>query len=241
MTDSLREFQLALGKYLRDPAHEPSPPNLPPRRLRAYEELLFNNLSGFVDSCFPVCKRLTDDRVWKELCRSFLREWRSKSPYFHEIPQEFLNFLENSNWPESLPPWFSELASYEWVELHLDTQTSAVTNAPPQPSGLIAANDLIMNLAFNWPVHKIGPDFQPDQPVQTFLVVMRNKIHQIKFIEINAATSLLIDISQQEPLSREELIKRVGTALRCQSNDYFKDHANQIINDLIGYEILVQR
>lgn len=241
MAESLRAFQLSLGKYLRDPAHESLPPGLPPRRLRVYEELLFNNLCGFIDNCFPVCKRLTDEKVWKEICRSFFCEWRSQTPYFHEIPQEFLSFLNNSDWPEKLPPWFSELALYEWVELHLDTQPSAVTNALPQTSGLITVNDLIMNLAFNWPVHKIGPDFQPDEPAQTFLVVMRNTKHQIKFIEINAATSLLVGICQQEPLSREDLITQVGTALSSHSDDHFRDYANQIIEDMIGYGIFIQQ
>lgn len=240
MAESLRAFQLSLGKYLRDPVHESSPPDLPPRRLKVYEELLFNNLCGFIDSCFPVCKNLTDDGVWKELCRSFFREWRSQTPYFHEIPQEFLSFLEKSDWPEKLPPWFSELALYEWVELRLETQTSALTNPQSQHAGLITASDLIMNLAFNWPVHKIGPGFKPDQAEHTFLVVIRNKIHQINFIEINAATSLLINISQQETLPREALINQVGTALRCPVDDNFSDYANQIINDLISHEVLIQ-
>lgn len=237
MADSLRAFQLSLGKYLRDPDHEPVPIGLPPRGLKVYEELLFNNICGLIDSCFPVCKDLMGDTIWQALCRRFLREWRSQTPYFHEIPQEFLNFLNTQDDAQTRPPWFTELAYYEWVELHLDTHPSS----PSKPSlNAITANPHMMNLGFNWPVHEIGPDYLPDQPCPTFLVVMRNDQQQIQFIEINAATSLLLDICQPQPLTRATLINKIAAAMQCPCNETFTAHAERMIDNLVTQGILLE-
>jgi hypothetical protein len=64
--DTLRDFQITYGKYLRSPATQKRPDGIPERRSEIYESLLFNNISGFINNCFPVAP-------------DFLSE---KSPYY---------------------------------------------------------------------------------------------------------------------------------------------------------------
>jgi hypothetical protein len=52
-----QDFQMAFAARLRDPRANPRPAGVPPRRMRAYEELLYNNIESFVGACFPISKR----------------------------------------------------------------------------------------------------------------------------------------------------------------------------------------
>jgi len=80
--------------------------------------LFFNNLRGFFSNIFPVLTSIMGNERWLELIREYLQKHDSKTPLFHELGQEFLDFLQNEY--ESLandPPFILELAHYEWVEL----------------------------------------------------------------------------------------------------------------------------
>ena len=55
---AFQHFQHALAQHLRDPHHTRRPAGVPQRRMAVYNELVFTNSCGFVDSCFPVCRPL---------------------------------------------------------------------------------------------------------------------------------------------------------------------------------------
>ena len=59
---SFQLFQHDFGLHLRDPRVAARPNGVPPRRARAYRELLFNNVCGVIDACFPVCRELLGER-----------------------------------------------------------------------------------------------------------------------------------------------------------------------------------
>ena len=70
MPAAFQAFQREFGRYLRDPHHVARPPGLPARRAGIYRDLVFNNLCGFVDTCFPVCRSLLGEPRWRRLCRT---------------------------------------------------------------------------------------------------------------------------------------------------------------------------
>ena len=53
-----QEYQYAFAAHIRDPRANPRPPGVPARRTRVYNELLFNNLEGFLLACFPVTRKV---------------------------------------------------------------------------------------------------------------------------------------------------------------------------------------
>ena len=55
---------------------------------------------------------------------------------------------------------------------------------------------LVWNLSYQYPVHKIGPGFEPDvpPPEATYLVVYRNRDDEVGFLESNAATARLLEL-----------------------------------------------
>lgn len=196
-----QEFQLALGRRLRDPRGTERPAGVPARRLAIYEELLFNNVTGFLDSCFPVSRKLLGEKRWRRLNRIFFRDWRSHTPWFREIPREFLRWLtETEILPVRLPRWLAELAHYEWVELALDVMDAPEPPADPDGdlmAGVPVLAPALMNLAYAWPVHRIGPDWRPRKPVQTHLLVFRDRAGMVQFIQLNPVSARLVALLQE--------------------------------------------
>ncbi|OEC36203.1 Putative DNA-binding domain-containing protein [Pseudomonas cuatrocienegasensis] len=80
-----------------------------------------NNIEGFISGAFPVLHRLIEASRWQRLVRSFIAEHQARTPYFLQISQEFLAWLQQGYVAEAGdPPFVLELAHYEWVELALD-------------------------------------------------------------------------------------------------------------------------
>lgn len=196
---SLQTFQRDFGIYLRDVRQAAAPAGVPSARARVYRELVFNNLSTFIDACFPISRKLMGERRWARLMRGFFAAWRSQTPLFSEISREFVRWLneaaEQGSLPVAVPAWFLSLAHYEWVELAVDIMP-AETPADIQAGDLMQGHPIIapahMLLAYQWPVHRIGSSYRPRKPEATHLVVFRDREDEVHFAVINPVTSRLL-------------------------------------------------
>ena len=63
---------MIMARYLRDPAHQPPPEDIEPRRLKIYEELVYNNIEGFLSGGFPILRSLYEDADWHGLVCAFI-------------------------------------------------------------------------------------------------------------------------------------------------------------------------
>lgn len=200
---ALREAQLAMARYLRNPAVAPAPEGIEPRRLRVYRELIYNNIEGFIRSGFPVLCSLYDADPWRELVQSFIDSHRCRTPYFLEISQEFIQYLAERHVARDCdPPFIAELAHYEWVELALDVAAGEVPPAPAAPDPLTQVprlSPVAWLLSYAYPVHRIGPGFQPREAAEpTFLVVYRDRRDAVGFMELNPATARLLELVRED-------------------------------------------
>lgn len=190
---AFQHFQREFGRHVRDPRRAPRPAGVPARRMAIYNELLFNNLTGFLDACFPVTRQILGERRWRRLHRAFFRAARCHTPYFREIPREFLDWLPH----DAGPRWLRELAHYEWVELALDVMDAAAPVHDAQ-GDLMAGRPVLapalMNLAYAWPVQRIGPDYRPRKPCRTHLLVYRDAGDAVQFLELNPVSARLVDL-----------------------------------------------
>lgn len=219
MSTPLREVQLQMGRWLRDPHGNAPPANIEPRRLRVYQELVYNNIEGFIRGGFPVLHSLYPKDDWHALVAAFCREHRCHSPYFLEISQEFLRFLMETYEPQAAdPPFLAELAHYEWLELALDISEEEIPRQGVDPDGDLllgvpVVSPLVMAAAYQYPVHRIGPGWQPEAPGEqpTCLLVYRNQADAVKFMEVNAATLTLLDVLQNnEDSSGEQCLAQLA-------------------------------
>ncbi|MEP5568915.1 MAG: putative DNA-binding domain-containing protein [Halioglobus sp.] len=215
----LRDAQLGMAAYLRDPSNTPAPAGVEERRLKIYRDLIYNNIEGFISGGFPVLRSLYDDHQWEELVRSFMDGHRCKSPYFLEISQEFINFLMSEHATRDCdPPFLAELAHYEWVELALDVaeeELSPQQEIQDLEQTKLCLSSLAWVLSYQFPVHQIGANFRPETAeAPTFLVVYRGYDDKVGFIALNAATARLLEMLRgNEDLTAEEVLQSLAAEM----------------------------
>jgi uncharacterized protein len=194
-------LQRRFEAHLRDPEGTPAPPGIEDRRLQVYRELFLNNVSGLLAGTFPVLADILGPGRWQRLARDFYREHRSHTPLFLELPREFLDWLAGERAPQpDDPPFLGELAHYEWVELALAVDPTELGAVPADPTGDLLAGVPVLSplawpLAYRYPVHRIGRDFQPSQPPAepSFFVARRDRRDQVGFHSANAVTLRLVE------------------------------------------------
>jgi len=228
---AFQQFQHDFGRHLRDPRRTPRPAGVPARRAAIYGELLFNNLTGFLDACYPVTRSVLGAQRWRRLHRAFFREARCQTPYFREIPREFLDWLPT----DSGPRWLKELAHYEWVELALDVMDA--DTPPHDPHGDLLANipvlaPVLMNLTYPWPVQRIGPDYRPRKPHQTHLLVYRDAGDAVQFIELNPVSARLVDLLLAGQLNGRDACATIATELGHADPQAVIAHGAALLADL---------
>lgn len=217
----LADQQKSFAAHLRDPEHVPAPAGIEPRRMAIYRELFFNNLVDLLGGSFPVARRILGIERWRRLVREFYARHRAHTPYFLELPGEFVEWLTaRTAHAEGEPAFLQELAHYEWVELALAISEAV---APDAAAGIatdpldarLAVSPLAWPLAYRWPVHRLGPDYQPAEPpaAPTFLVVYRDAADAVQFLEIGADTARLLDALEQSPgLTGRQLLSQDAAA-----------------------------
>lgn len=245
MTTPLHEIQRAMGRYLRNPRQEPAPKGIEPRRLAVYQELVYNNIEGFISSAFPVLRRLYDDDQWQGLIRAFMLNHRCDTPYFLQISQEFLRFLmECYELREGDYPFLQELAHYEWLELYLDTLDQDLPSVPSTVCVLtdqLSVSPLVVAATYQYPVHEIGPGHVPLAPsIQpNYLVVYRKRNDEVCFMKVSQATVRLLNFirenaSQTGMQVLEIMAKELG--MDAEASLAF---GQDLLNRLVGQDIVL--
>jgi hypothetical protein len=219
----LAEMQAEFTRHIRNPAAVPQPAGIESRRMKIYNDLVYNNIEGFISGGFPVLHSLYRAEDWHRLVRSFVAGARCESPYFLEISQEFLRFLNESYQPSPVDPAFLlELAHYEWVELALDVDPTELPLQDPAGdpiAGVPRLSPLAWSLCYQYPVHRIGPGYEPNSPPAepTYLVVYRNRQERVEFLESNAATARLLELlrENQEQRCGRELLEQLAAEMNA--------------------------
>lgn len=197
-----QQRQYGFAAHIRDPQHNARPGDVPEARMAVYRELIFNNLDSFLADTLPVLHSLLVPEHWNGLVRDFLVRHRAHSPYFLDIPREFLSYLDEDRRGHPDDPLFlRELAHYEWVELALsvhDAQTGldGVDRDGDLLTGHPVLSPLAWPLQYAYPVHRIRADFQPTETpdTPTFLLVYRDAEDIVRFLELNPVSARLIGL-----------------------------------------------
>ena len=236
-----QDYQRAFAAHLRDPRGISRPAGTPAKRMRVYSELLYNNVEGFLIGCFPLCQQLLPERTWARLVRAFFHDHACHTPYFRQIPEEFLRFLEAVD-PRTvkLPDWFRELAHYEWVELALETSNRDAHLPDHDPDGDLLAGCPLLNpvarlLHYRWPVHQLGPGHLPrTAPAQpTLILAYRDPSLLVKFMEISPATARLWSILAEHPeFDGRAAIYSLAQELGAADPDALLGHGAEMLADL---------
>ncbi|MDE0952350.1 MAG: putative DNA-binding domain-containing protein [Halioglobus sp.] len=241
---SFQESQLTMARYLRDPGHQPPPSGVEARRLKIYEELIYNNIEGFISGGFPVLRSLYNEAEWQGLVRAFIDQHRCQTPYFLQISEEFLEFLLNNFEARPCdPPFIAELAHYEWVELALDVSEEEVPSAAVVTDvlGIVPRlSPLAWPLSYQFPVHRIGPGFKPTEAAEpVYLLVYRTSEDDVRFMELNVTTARLLEmIRVNDGATARDLLARLAGELDMAEDAVLAFGAEQL-TQLIDQSVVV--
>jgi len=219
---SREEIQRAFTAHIRDPQGQPPPKDVEDRRMKIYRDLFFSNVQSLLAGNFPVLRKICGESGWKRMVRDFYAEHRCQTPLFPKIAREFLRYIQDERGNrESDPPFLLELAHYEWVELSLELDEREPDDEAFDPEGDLLdgvplLSPLVRVLSYRYPVHRIGPDFQPAEPPEqaTHLLVYRNPAYDVKFVQLNdVSRHLLARIMEPGSETGRCLLQEIAAAL----------------------------
>lgn len=237
---AFQAFQYDFAQRLRNPQEVPLPGNVPQRRMAVYEELLFNNLLGFIGAAFPISQDILADTDWESLVRRFFIEHHCHSPLFRDIAGEFLNWVQPQS--ESLfpdRPWLWQFMHYEWLELAAEIAPDAPQADLIDPDGDLVAAEPALHPSvqlgcYHYPVHSISPQRQPteaDSGLHCYLV-MRNADDQIDFTRLSPASAQLIELLLQGGRSGRDAILDLAGQMSLPQPTQLLDQGREILTSL---------
>lgn len=220
--NKFQAYQIDFARHIRNPKAHARPQGVPARRMKIYNELLYNNIEGFLLACFPVLRSLLSDRKWAKLVREFFAEHRCHTPFFRQIPDEFVQYVQSERGRRAGdPPYLAELVHYEWIELVLSVSNKEIDATQIDPaadlaSARIAFNPVLALLQYAYPVQHISPDFKPRTPpaAPTYLLVFRDADFAVQFVELNPVSARLVDLLQGGEISADQALKKIAQELK---------------------------
>ena len=98
------------------------------------------------------------------------------------------------------------------------------------------------SLQYRFPVHQIGPDFQPEEPGEqaTFLVVYRDRDHAIGFLAINPVTARLLQLlAEGGDETGEALLRRIAAEIGHADPEQVVAAGADILADLARRDVVL--
>ncbi len=245
---AFQDKQYAFAAHIRDPEHVPAPEGVEDRRMAIYRELFFNNLRSLLSSTYPVLKKLHSDAKWRRMVRQFMQKHEAHTPYFLQLPEEFLNFLRDEYEAQDDDYAFLvELAHYEYIELALSiaTDTNDMTGVDPDGDllkGIPVKSVLTWVYAYEYPVHRISAEFLPESPEEqpVYLAVYRRASDEVGFLELNPMTANLLHLLEDNNAtdSGEALLRKIAADTDYPNVDALIEHGAAALEEMRELEIL---
>jgi len=246
MAIDFRIKQAEFAAYIRDPRLNPAPADINPLRMQIYHQLFFNNIDSSLSSNFPVLHKILDDEQWLELARDFFATHRCRTPYFSEIADEFLEYLQQRNHTGDYP-FLLELAHYEWVEMALSISNAVAKTGDSSFTANVlqlnlALSPLAWPLAYQYPVQRISPDFLPETPPDdpTYLVVYRDLNDTVHFMHCSPLTYGLLQILEEnQPITGESCLQLLAKEIKNVELTILEPEGLKLLQDMAEKGIII--
>ncbi len=247
-TPEFKRLQYNFAAHIRDPKSNKRPDDVEDRRMAVYRELFYNNVQGFIEGGFPILRKLYTDEDWHRMVRDFFSNHECHTPYFLEISQEFLKYLEREREPQPEdPPFAYQLAHYEWVELALSVAEDEPDWEHIDPHGDLLEGQPVLSplawlLSYDYPVHQISPEFQPQEPSEqpTYLMVYRDSNDDVGFKELNPLTARLLSlIEEQTDKTGRQLLQQIAEEMQHPEPETIIQGGLQILAQLREEDIVL--
>ncbi len=241
--------QYDFAAHIRDPHNVPAPEGIEDRRMAIYRNLFFNNLRNLLATFYPVLRKLHDDDHWKRFIRQFMVVHKAQTPYFLQMPEEFLNFLRDEYEAQDDDyPFLVELAQYEYADLELRVSDTVNDMEGVVPDGnlldgVLVKSALSQMFAFHYPVHRISTDYKPTEASSEphFITMYRKSDDKVGYLEMNPITAGLLNAVEEnnEGRSGEELLRDFAANINFGDVEAFVSHGAAALEEMRELEILI--
>lgn len=192
--ETVHQFQRDFCANIRTQGKSPAPSGTADRGMKQYRKLMLNNISGFIDACFPVLQKMVGQKTWDAWCLDFYAHTELTTPYFRDIPKHFVEWLERKAKKGKVEDYWAELAHWEWVEL-------AVSQSPDAGQKTKKKNHINVTAKlehYAYPVHT----FTAKRKVvagETFLMSWRMHDGSVRFMELTEPSYRLLKKLKRQP------------------------------------------
>ncbi len=245
-----KQTQYAFTAHIRQPDKNSAPSEIEDRRMKIYRDLFYNNVESFMSTTYPVLCEILGEKRWHTLIRDYFANHKAHTPLFHEMPREFLVYLEEERQSQTDDlPFMLELAHYEWVELalsvsELEDDLSVLSSQLDFLNEVPVLSNLAWLLSYQYPVQHISVDFQPDQPSEqaTHIVASRSIDEEdVHFTEVNPVIARLLQLIADNPdkLTGKQLLTQIANELENPDIDSIIRFGQQTLADLHKKNIII--
>jgi uncharacterized protein len=200
MLNDFRQYQFALARHLRDPLSVPAPVGVNATDAAACTQEMVDHLCNVLEPAFTVTQALLGDELWQHAVRLFIKDAPHHAPWATAVQRAFVDHVCASPEMQNLPAWLQDLAHFEWLQ-------SAVSTAPVTWPAFDAAGDVMhnpvvlnpthVNGSYEWPVHHIGTDNEPDDMQTTHVTVLRDQNDELHVFESSVFRGQLLDLLRE--------------------------------------------
>ncbi len=240
--EGFKEKQYAFAAHIRDPENVPAPEGIETRRMAIYRQLFFNNLYSLLGTFFPVLRKIHTDKQWSRFIRGFMQKHQAQTPYFLQLPEEFLGYLQQEfEASDDDYPFLIELAHYEYAELALAVAEveNDLTDIDPDGDllgGIPVKSDLSWSYAYRFAVHRISPNHLPQDPEAqpVYLALYRDDEGEVGFLELNAITAALLDAIEinEDNHTGEQLLRELAMKINYPDADALVAHGADALREM---------
>ncbi len=218
---AFQTIQLQFLAHLRNHENQPLPNGFAEQGSAVYVDLLYNKFNDSLELCFPITHEILGEEVWRCLLKAFIAEHCCTSPYYRQIPDEFIRYLQTERSNETDPPFLLELAHFEWAELVLSvTEAEPIrTFTPGIVTDWLQYRPLFVPvfelLHYTYPVQHINANYQPTIPSEqaTHILGFRDRDDVVQFIELQPATTQLLEILKSTGCTVGAAIEQIAAEL----------------------------
>lgn len=158
---------------------------LPQDRLNVYIRLIRNNIHSFIDRCYTETRQYFDSKEWSRLKEGFVRDARAQTPYFQEIPGEFLQYCQSP----PLSDGILALMDFEYTQL-----LAEVAQIPDIPD-IHYSNDSKYTPSPAAFIRQYRYDVTHDlQEAETALLIWRNAEDDVMYQTLDGFDMMLLEI-----------------------------------------------
>ncbi|OSI11140.1 HvfC family RiPP maturation protein [Neisseria zoodegmatis] len=210
---SSAEFQAQLADHVRDPS-KPAPEGIEPERLAIYTRLVRNNLRSFLDLCFSDSSRFADAGLWQDLQHRFLIEARPESPFFNDIPAQFLDYVRSKEGAERLPDNVLEMMDFETALLHAETAVQPVSDGLWNETAVISWAPAARLAHYN--CNFVASDLASIEDEPSIVLTWRNRDNEVYYRQVEGADLFLLEHFSRQSDTFENVLNSLNSILAGQ-------------------------